>query len=270
MNLFIILGIVCGLIALRFLKPNPLLRALLWLLASYLGLRFAPDPPLPSSVVSMFMAIIALCLLAYLTATKDRMQDVVNRISVFLLDRRFMIPLIMLLVGLPILVATRVYVNATSEPSPPISVRTVHPPPPISISFRETEIDLVAGDNPYRELETSDPEAFQGHLENGLRIYYENCLLCHGSELNGDGLFAHGLDPIPTNFRDATTIAILQESYLFWRIAKGAPGLPDEATPWSSSMPAWEPFLTEEEIWDVISFLYDYTGQRPRAVEIPE
>jgi len=270
MNLFIILGIGCGLIALSFLKPNPLLRAFAWLLASYLGLRFAPDPPLPSSVVSMFMAIIALCLLAYLTATKVRMQDVVNRIAVFLLDRRFMIPLGLLLVALPILVALRVYVNATNEPSPSISVRTVHPPPPTSISFRDTEIDLVAWDNPYRELETRDPEAFQSHVENGLRIYYENCLLCHGSELGGDGLFAHGLDPIPTNFRDATTIAILQETFLFWRIAKGAPGLPDEAAPWSSSMPAWEPFLTEDEIWDVILFLYDYTGQRPRALEMPE
>ena len=30
-------------------------------------------------------------------------------------------------------------------------------------------------------------------------------------------------------------------------------------------MPAWEKFLTEEEIWDVVLFLYDYTGQRPRA-----
>ena len=30
-------------------------------------------------------------------------------------------------------------------------------------------------------------------------------------------------------------------------------------------MPAWEKFLKEEEIWEVILFLYDHTGQRPRA-----
>jgi len=83
----------------------------------------------------------------------------------------------------------------------------------------------------------------------------------------GDGIFAHGLDPIPANFQDATTIAMLQEGYLFWRIAKGGPGLPDESTPWLSAMPAWELFLTEDEIWDVILFLYDYTGHRPRARE---
>jgi hypothetical protein len=32
-------------------------------------------------------------------------------------------------------------------------------------------------------------------------------------------------------------------------------------------MPVWEKFLTEEQIWDAILFLYDYTGRRPRAKE---
>jgi len=30
-------------------------------------------------------------------------------------------------------------------------------------------------------------------------------------------------------------------------------------------MPAWEKFLSEEEMWEVILFVYDSTGQRPRA-----
>ena len=30
-------------------------------------------------------------------------------------------------------------------------------------------------------------------------------------------------------------------------------------------MPAWEKFLKEDEIWDVILFLYDFNGLRPRA-----
>ena len=29
-------------------------------------------------------------------------------------------------------------------------------------------------------------------------------------------------------------------------------------------------FLTEDEMWDVILFLYDFTGQRPRAREAEE
>ena len=30
-------------------------------------------------------------------------------------------------------------------------------------------------------------------------------------------------------------------------------------------MPAWEKFLKEEEMWEAILFLYDFTGQKPRA-----
>ena len=128
-------------------------------------------------------------------------------------------------------------------------------------------MDLVTLENPYRELKESDPAAFAAHNENGRRVYYENCVYCHGDDMAGDGIFAHGFDPIPANFQNPTTIAMLQESYLFWRIAKGAPGLPDESTPWASAMPAWELFLTEEEIWDVIIFLYEYTDSEPRENE---
>jgi hypothetical protein len=60
---------------------------------------------------------------------------------------------------------------------------------------------------------------------------------------------------------------MLRETFLFWRIARGGPGLPDEGGPWATAMPAWEKFLTEEQIWDAILFVYDYTGRRPRAKE---
>jgi hypothetical protein len=32
-------------------------------------------------------------------------------------------------------------------------------------------------------------------------------------------------------------------------------------------MPAWEKFLKEEEMWDAILFLYDFTELKPRAKE---
>ncbi len=149
----------------------------------------------------------------------------------------------------------------------PVTGRTIHPPPPREIEFKGKKINLSATDNPYRHLETSNPDSFKLHVANGRRVYYENCVFCHGDNLKGNGIFAYGLEPIPANFSDPTTIAMLQESYLFWRIAKGGPGLPQESFPWASAMPAWEKFLSEEEIWDVILFLYDYTGQKPRKRE---
>ena len=143
--------------------------------------------------------------------------------------------------------------------------RTVHPAPPDTIPFGDKTIDLTRGHNPLRELETKDPAAFRAHVENGRKTYYRNCHFCHGDAMAGDGMYAHGLNPIPTNFTDSGTIAQLEENFLFWRIAKGGPGLPAEGGPWDSAMPAWEKFLKEEEIWEVILFLYDHTGQRPRA-----
>ena len=101
----------------------------------------------------------------------------------------------------------------------------------------------------------------------GGEIYIRNCMYCHGDNLDGKGHFAHGFNPPPANFQDPGTIAMLQEAYLFWRIAKGGPGLPKEATPWNSVMPAWEDRLTEEQIWQVIMYLYDATGQQPRRWE---
>src|SRR2546428_280454 len=104
-------------------------------------------------------------------------------------------------------------------------------------------------------------------LAVGAEIYIRNCMYCHGDNLDGKGHFAHGFNPPPANFQDPGTIAMLQEAYLFWRIAKGGPGLPKESTPWNSVMPAWEDRLTEAQIWQVIMYLYDATGQQPRRWE---
>ena len=83
----------------------------------------------------------------------------------------------------------------------------------------------------------------------------------------GEGHYAKGFNPPPANFQDPGTIAQLTESFLFWRIAKGGPGLPGESTPWDSAMPVWENILTENEIWQVILYLYQTTGHQPRVME---
>ena len=135
--------------------------------------------------------------------------------------------------------------------------------PPSSVSSNGESIDTSTGDNPFRELEGS--AEFDAHVWNGRRVYYENCYFCHGDELQADGHFGAALQPPPISFRDDTTIAMFTEAFLFWRVAKGGPGLPGAATPWDSAMPAWETFLTEEEMWDVVMFLTDFTEYTARA-----
>ncbi len=272
MNYLVIVAVVAVLVAIkvvgtRFVRLNRLAWMAIWWVALYVALSYGIDPPLPASIVGMFMGIITLALLAYLSADSEQLAGAGQALTAFMVERRYLVPLLIVLVALPALVALKIYSDATKPPQPPLSSRTIHPPPPATITFNGKTIDLVKADNPYRALQASDPAAFAQHVENGHRIYFENCVYCHGDNMAGKGLFAQGFDPIPANFVDPTTIAMLQESYLFWRIAKGAPGLPQESTPWASAMPAWEKFLSEEEMWDVILFLYDFTGHKPRAKE---
>jgi len=266
-NALVLAGAAAALFALRFTRLNMLGWLAAWWIALFVVVRYGIDPPLPSSIVNMFMAIATIALLTYVFSDSGRLENAKRPLVSFLVEKKFTAPLIVVVIALPLLVSAKVYLGMSDEVSAPLFGRTIHPAPPSSINFDGKPVDLIAGTNPYRELHESNPDAFAGHVANGRRVYYQNCVFCHGDNMAGDGIYAHALDPIPANFEDPTTIAMLQETYLFWRIAKGAPDLPEESGPWSSAMPAWENFLSEEEIWDVILFLYEHTGQRPRARE---
>ena len=272
MNLLVILGVVVGLAALwvvdrKVIRFNILAWLAIWWVALYIAFGYGIEPPLPTSIVGMFMAIVTLALVAYVSAEQARLASAREKVVTFVTDRRYLVPLVIVVVALPLLAAWTAYRGATETPSAPLSPRTIHPVPPTTINFAGRTMDLVAEDNPYRALQASDEAAYAAHVENGWRVYYENCFYCHGDDMRGEGHFFYGFDPLPAKFQGDGTINILQESYVFWRIAKGGPGLPNESTPWASAMPAWEKFLTEEEIWDVTLYLYEHTGHKPRAKE---
>jgi mono/diheme cytochrome c family protein len=247
-------------------RVNPLAWVAVWGFGLWLVMQFGFAPAVPKSVVQLYLGITALALLLYVSADRERLEQARRPVVAFLTERRFLPYLAAVVLLIPALVVTGIWMEATKPPVPPAFGRTVHPAPPDQILVHGQAIDLVRVSNPYRPLETSDPPAFAEHVANGRRVYYENCFYCHGDLLSGEGMFASGLDPIPTNFQDAGNLPQLQESFLFWRIAKGGPGLPPEGGPWDSAMPAWETFLSEEEMWDVVLFLYEFTGWEPRAL----
>ena len=193
MNIIILLAVCAGLVGLRFVPRINILGWLAgWWIAAFVFLRWGIDPPLPASIQGMFVAILTLALLAYLSADSAHFRFVLDRFVAFTTEKKYTIPLLAVIVLLPCLVALRVYFEVTEGPAPPLSSRTIHPPPPVSIEVAGNTIDLVNDDNPYRALETEDPAAFEEHVENGRRVYYENCVYCHGDDMAGDGLFAHG------------------------------------------------------------------------------
>jgi mono/diheme cytochrome c family protein len=246
----------------------------LWTLVSWfsilLFLRLGFTVPVPKSVVFLYMGIASLATIAYVTSDRGRLQGFTAPLVRLCTEPRWRPLLLAVVLALPAMAAFGVYRSMTVELEAPAFGRTIHPAPPDSVTVHDKPLNLVTLDNPYRPLEKSNPTEFAAHLANGRRVYYENCFYCHGDALRGDGMYVRGLNPIPTNFADAGAIALLQESFLFWRVSKGGPGLPDEGGPWDTAMPAWENFLTEEEMWDVILFLYDFSGQRPRAREVHE
>jgi mono/diheme cytochrome c family protein len=78
----------------------------------------------------------------------------------------------------------------------------------------------------------------------GAQVFKTNCEMCHGPQAHGDGPAGQALDPRPRNLAELQTKA--SDDFLFWRIRAGKPG---------TSMAAWKEILTDEQIWQVISFI---------------
>jgi mono/diheme cytochrome c family protein len=267
MNIMVVAAVAVVFAILRWRRASLLMWGLAWWVGIYVLLRFGFTAPIPASVVSLYMGIITIAVLAYLTSSQERREEVSRPLVRFMTEKKYTALLGATVVALPALAAANVYVQMNVPLQPPLFSRTVHPGSPSEITVHDKKIDLDNGENPFRHLEKSNPEEFRKHVENGRQVYYRNCVFCHGDDMSGNGMFVHGLDPIPTNFADKGTIPQLRETFLFWRIAKGGPGLPEEGGPWDSAMPAWEKMLKEEEMWEAILFLYDHTGTRPRGRE---
>src|SRR5215210_2762938 len=265
MKIAIVLAVAVAFGLLRYLRGSLLMWAGAWWTGIYILLRFGFTAPIPASVISIYMGIVTIAILAYVSSSEERREQVSGLLVRFITEKRYTALLALTVVAIPALAAANVYVKMNVPLQPPLFSRTVHPASPSEITVHDKKIDLDATDNPFRALETSNPDEFRKHVESGRQVYYRNCVFCHGDNLASTGMFVHGLDPLPTNFTDAGTIPMLRETYLFWRIAKGGPGLPEEGGPWDTAMPAWEKFMKEEEMWDAVLFLYDFTGRRPRA-----
>jgi hypothetical protein len=266
-NWLVILPVAIVFALLAWRRAGLIAWALAWVAGSYVVLRWGFVIPIPFSVLTIYMAIVTLAVLAFVTSSDERRAAVAGPLVRLIVEPRFRPLLAALVVLIPGAAAANVYLQAKAPLEPPFFARTIHPASPSTVTVHEKTFDLDAGDNPFRDLETSNPDEFRKHLAEGKRVYYQNCVFCHGDNLKGNGMYVHALQPIPTNFDDSGTLPMLRETFLFWRISKGGPGMPEEGGPWDSVMPAWEKFLKEEEMWDVILFLYDFTGRKPRAKE---
>ena len=79
---------------------------------------------------------------------------------------------------------------------------------------------------------------------SGAEIYQSYCATCHGETGLGDGVAGAALVPLPKNLVELQPQ--VQDDYLFWRIHEGKSG---------TAMVAWKGILTDEQIWQVVSFI---------------
>jgi mono/diheme cytochrome c family protein/plastocyanin len=104
-------------------------------------------------------------------------------------------------------------------------------------------------------------------LSNGQKLYAQNCAACHGENGAGDGVFADDLQSIgdssmqsmngsmemsmqtPVDFTDPTRMLGASPALLQGKILRGGMG---------TGMPMWGSIFTEEQIWDLIAYLYSF------------
>lgn len=248
-----------------------ILQAALVVLTIYGGFRILFDvvlgQPIPSSLMTMYMFFVVVGVLMTFTFTEEGAREMAAPLWALVEDpsRKRLRNITFAVV--PLVAAAYAYYQAQPDYQAPLELRSIHPAPPARVRAFDKTYDLQTLENPYRKYEKEDPDRFRELVGEGAEVYSRNCVFCHGDKLDGQGLYAAAFNPPPMSFQDIGTIAQLQESFLFWRIATGGPGLPREAAPWNSSMPAWQAFLSEDEVWKVILHLYDYTGHRPRSFD---
>jgi mono/diheme cytochrome c family protein len=78
----------------------------------------------------------------------------------------------------------------------------------------------------------------------GAEVYKVYCASCHGETGLGDGVAGASLAPAPKNLVELQSG--VEDDYLFWRISTGKNG---------TAMVAWRGVLTDEQIWQVVSFI---------------
>ncbi|MES9823560.1 MAG: c-type cytochrome [Candidatus Thiodiazotropha endolucinida] len=239
---------------------------------AYLLFKYAFPPVLPKTLMVQYMTITVIGILLYYAFDDKKWEEFKSPLIATLRDDNKAITRWTFLVLIPLIVGYVTYDVVKPSNDAPVELRQVHPAPPASLKIFGNTYDLATLENPVREqilstLKQDEQAGWEMYTEvvlAGRDTYYQNCFFCHGDLLDGQGHYGQGFNPQPINFQDPTIIPQLQEAFLFWRIATGGPGLPKEGTPWNSAMPVWHEMLSEDEIWNVITFIFDYNGQVPR------
>ena len=153
MKLLVLIPILAVFAFLRYRKANLMTWALAWWIGFFVAIRWGFTVPIPASVVMMYMGIATIALAAYVTSSAERRQAIAGPLLDLIVNdkRRPVLAGVTLLI--PLLAAAAVYARLSQPVEAPFFARTVHPASPAEITFKDKQINLDSGDNPFRELE---------------------------------------------------------------------------------------------------------------------
>jgi plastocyanin len=88
-------------------------------------------------------------------------------------------------------------------------------------------------------------------LIKGEQLYTDNCAACHGTNGEGNGIFAQApdLQETPTDFTDPNLMLGASSSLLQGKIIRGGMG---------TSMPYWGTIFTEDQTWSLVDYLWSF------------
>lgn len=89
-------------------------------------------------------------------------------------------------------------------------------------------------------------------IRSGQELFLRLCRECHGTLGEGRNQRAERFVPPAPDFRERHYTQS-DPAYLFWRIQEGKRVEPFRSR--GSVMPAWKPYLTEEQIWQLVAYL---------------
>ncbi len=238
------------------MKGGTHLKPALLMVGFYIFFKFVMPlftAPLPASLIMLYMMLTFSGIMIFMTLSGTSMDSFLGPIFRFISgdgqDGTMKTARLVVLALFPLLVGWQTYTSTAPSDLPPAENRTIHPAPPGEFTGLSNPI-------------ANTPE----NVMTGKGLYAAYCSPCHGL-FDGKGPASKGFNPPPANFKDPTTIAMLQESYLFWRIKKGGVGLSVEGMPWKSAMPRWEVAHKAEQIWKNNMGEYAGAGQKPRTWE---
>src|SRR4029079_2201215 len=92
MKLLVVLAVAAVFALLRFRRSSLLLWAGAWWIGIYVLLRFGFAAPIPASVISIYMGVITLAILAYVSSSEHRRSEISGPLVRFMTEPRYTLP----------------------------------------------------------------------------------------------------------------------------------------------------------------------------------